>query len=79
MITETVSPRTVEAAKLVNLALVTYVDDYGKKTTQLTLVGDNNLHLLNMKDLGLSNEKTISGLAADWIRDGVFKILKRKK
>ena len=76
---ETVTPRTVEAAKLVELALISYVDDYGRKTTQLVLLGDNNVQLLDMKALGLNKDKTLVGLAADWLKDGVFKLLGRKK
>ena len=71
--------RTVVAAKPVQLALVTYFDEYGMQQTQLAVVGDNTVHMLDGKTTGFSNLSTPSGRATEWLRDGVFASLGKKK
>jgi hypothetical protein len=72
------APRSVLAAKGVDLALITYVDEQGTQITQLAVVGDNRVHVLDGKPMGFSKVTTPQGLANDWLRDGVFAKLGRK-
>lgn len=72
------NPRTVIGAKAVEIALVTYTDEAGQQFTQLAVVGDNNVHLIEGRVLGISRTATPQGVASDWLRDGVFKKLGRK-
>lgn len=57
------------------LALVEYVDEYGRPFTQLGVVGKKTVHLLNGKVTGLSRDSTHEGRAPQWLRDEVFKVL----
>lgn len=70
----TYPPTTVVGAKEVKLALVSYTDGDGNLQSQLAVVGDNTVHLLNSKELGLANA-TSAGPAATWLKNGVFKKL----
>jgi hypothetical protein len=70
-------PRTVVEAKVVELALVTYVDEYNQPVTQLVLVGANNVNLLESRSLGIGRQTTPQGLANPWLRDGIMKKLGR--
>jgi hypothetical protein len=70
-------PRSVQDAKLVHLALVSYTDQRGQRITQLAVVGENNVHLLEGKLLGFSPLQTPQGVASDWLRDGIFELLKK--
>lgn len=72
-------PGTVTGAKVVQLAMVTYVDDSGLEVVQLAVLGDNNVHLLDSKISGLSRTTSPVGLAKTWLMDGIFKILKKGK
>lgn len=67
-------PKTVVEAKLISIALVKYVDVEGVEQVQLALVGDNTVHLLNSKALGISDAQS-QGPAATWLKDGVFTLL----
>lgn len=71
--------RTVVAAKPVELVMVSYYDEYGVGHTQLAVVGDNNVHLLDGKATGFSQTATPHGLGSDWLTKGVFSTLKKKK
>lgn len=70
-------PRTVLAAKAVELVLLTYVDEAGQTETQLALVGDTKVHLLESFTFGISEHKQPQGIASGWLKDGVFKLLGR--
>lgn len=70
--------RTVVGAKAVELAFVTYVDDHGNTMSQLAVVGDKTLHLLDNRTVGMGSERTPSGRATEWLREGVFKALGKK-
>ena len=72
------TPRRVLAVKEVTLALITYIDNENMQQTQLAVVGDNSIHLLSGKQLGIS-QTVAQGNAADWLVEGVFKKLGRKK
>lgn len=72
------TPRTVIAAKKVDLVLVTYLDEYNQQQSQLAVVGENTVHLLESRRLGMSVNTTPQGIATQWLRDGVFKALGRK-
>lgn len=72
-------PRTVLAAKSVDLALITYIDDRGQQQTQLGVVGDNNVHLLESRVLGISKSTTPQGVASEWLSKGVFEKMGKKK
>ncbi len=65
-------PRTVLAAKKVDVALVSYVDEAGHTKTQLAVVGDNTVHLIESRTLGISKETTPQGTASEWLKKGVL-------
>lgn len=71
-------PRTVTAAKVVDLVLVTYQDEYNQQQVQLGVMGENTIHLLESRQLGVSKSTTPQGVASQWLRDGVFKMLGRE-
>lgn len=75
----TAGPRTVISAKRVDLALVTYMDESNQQVTQLAVVGDKHIHLLESRSLGFSKNTTPQGLAGKWLTEGVFKQLEGKK
>lgn len=68
-------PRTVLGAKLVKLALVTYLDERGEQQTQLAIVGENNVHLLESRQFGISRSTNPQGVATEWLSNGVFEKL----
>lgn len=71
--------KTVTAAKHVDLALVSYHDENDQLVTQLAVVGDNEVHLLESRGLGISKTTTRQGPASAWLSEGVMKILGKKK
>lgn len=71
-------PRTVLSAKVVDLVLVKYTDENNQQQVQLGVVGDNTIHLLESRQLGVSRGTTPQGVASQWLKDGVFKLLGRK-
>lgn len=71
------APNTVIGAKKVELALVTYRDERNVVQTQLAIVGENNINLLESRALGLTKNTTPQGPASSWLRDGIFKALGR--
>lgn len=73
-----VKPGTIVGAKEVTTALVTYIDEYGVQQVQLAIVGDNNVHLLEGRAMGLSKNTTPHGTAQEWLANGIFKALGRK-
>ena len=72
-------PRTVLGAKIVEVALVTYLDERGQQQTQLAVVGDNNVHLLESRQFGISKNTTPQGVASEWLTKGIFEKLGRSK
>jgi len=68
-------PRKVYGAKRVELALVTYTDDSNVQHTQLAVVGDNNVHLLEGRSMGFSKNTTPFGTASEWLKKGIFEKL----
>jgi hypothetical protein len=70
-------PKSVQAVKLVDLALVSYTDDSGLQHVQLAIIGDNNVNLISGRMLGLSDTAT-QGLASDWLKKAIFEKLGRK-
>lgn len=75
---ERTDPKKVLSAKSVELVLISYADESGFVRTQLALVGDNNVHLLDSRPFGISREPTPQGVANSWLRDGVFEKLGKK-
>jgi hypothetical protein len=71
-------PRTVLAAKEVEIALVTYTDESGTQITQLAVVGDASVHLLEGSAMGFARTRTPQGKANDWLAKGIFAKLGRK-
>lgn len=65
------------AVKPVDLVLVSYRDEYNVERTQLGVVGENSVHLLEGRSLGFSSTTTPTGPATKWLRDGIFKMLGR--
>lgn len=68
-------PKTVIDAKYVKLALITYNDGGGHTFSQLAIVGNNHIHLLEGRAQGFSKNTTPQGSATKWLTEGVFKIL----
>jgi len=71
-------PRTVIAAKPVELVLVNYIDETGTAQTQLGVVGDNTVHLIDARTVGMSTTPSPQGKAVPWLRDGILSKLGRK-
>lgn len=71
-------PNTVLDAKIVRLALVSYMDESNQQVTCLAVIGDNNVHLLEGRSMGISKHTTRQGPASDWLRDGIFEKLSEK-
>lgn len=71
-------PKSVQAAKVVELALITYTDENGIQQSQLGVIGDNNVHLISGRLLGFSDTTTSQGQATEWLRNAVFEKLGRK-
>ena len=72
-------PRKVLAAKRVEIALVTYTDETNTQQTQLAVIGDNYVHLIEGRALGFSKNTTPQGTASDWLKKGIFEKLDEKK
>lgn len=70
-------PRTVLGAKIVEFALITYLDESNQQQTQLAIVGDNKVHLIESRSIGISKSTTPQGVASEWIVKGVFEKLGR--
>jgi len=68
-------PRKVLGAKRVEIALVTYTDETNTQHTQLAIIGDNNVHLLEGRALGFSKNTTPQGNASEWLKNGIFEKL----
>lgn len=68
-------PRTVQSAKLVDLAIVSYTDNEGMQHSQLFVVGDKTLIMLDGRSLGYSTRPEPAGIAARWLRDAVLQSL----
>lgn len=75
---EDTRPKTVLGVQPVQLALVSYVDDSNQLVVQLAVVGDNNVHMIESRALGLSKSTTPQGQATKWLRDGIFNLLGKK-
>ena len=73
----TAAPRTVLSAKIVEVAIVSYTDVEGMEQTQLCVVGDKTVLMLDSKGLGISQRGEPSGVAAPWLRDSLFKMMGR--
>ena len=73
---EPTEPMKVLGAKRVELALVTYTDETNTQHTQLAVIGDNNVHLLEGRTLGFAKNTTPQGNASDWLKKGIFEKLK---
>lgn len=72
------APKTVLSAVAVELALVSYTDGDGMMTTQFAIVGNNNVMLLDSKELGLGSERKPAGQAGGWLRDGILAAMGKK-
>ena len=77
--TEDRKTRTVLSAKKIDLALISYVDEFGIPHTTMGIVGDNHVNLLNAQAFGLSRERTEQGPASAWMTEGVLKALGKKQ
>ena len=75
---ESNQPRKVLAVKRVEIALVTYTDDSNIQQTQLAVIGENNVHLLEGRGMGFSKNSTPQGNASAWLRDGIMAALGKK-
>ena len=69
-------PRKVLGAKRVELAMVTYTDESNTQHTQLAVIGEHNIHLIEGRGLGLSKNTTPQGNASEWLKKGIFEKLK---
>jgi hypothetical protein len=71
-------PRTVQSAKLVDLALVSYTDPDGAEHSQLAVVGEKTVIMLDGRGLGYSVRPDPSGVASAWLRDEILKALNKE-
>lgn len=76
---QTIPQNKVIAVQPVSLALVSYVDERGATVTQLAVVGENNVNLLESRSLGITQSTTPKGPASSWLTKGVLKYLKKGK
>lgn len=58
---------------------MTYLDESNTQQVQLCIVGDNTVHLLEGRVMGLSKNTTPQGTASEWLREGINKALGRKE
>lgn len=72
---EPTEPRKVLGAKRVELALVSYTDESNSQHTQLAIIGDNTIHLIEGRSLGLSRNTTPQGRASEWLKTAIFEKL----
>ena len=75
---ERTTPRSVQAAKIVEVALVTFTDESNQQHCTLAVVGDKNIHLLEGRALGFSKNSTPFGRAAQWLAQAIFDKLAEK-
>ncbi len=69
-------PMTVTSAKEVKLAVVTYRDQDNQEHTQLMVVGDSTVIMLDGRGLGYSTRPEPGGIANKRIADAVIAALK---
>ncbi len=72
------APRTVLDVKKVDLVLIQFRDEYNTEQTQLGVVGERNVFLLESRTLGISKNTSAVGMASRWLRDGIFKLMGKK-
>jgi hypothetical protein len=77
-LTQNLTPRTVLGVQPVTLALVNYIDESAQSVTQLAIIGENTVHLLESRALGFTKNSTPFGRATKWLFDGVKGILGAK-
>ena len=82
--TPKVPPRTVLKVEKAELVFVTYGDQNGEGQRQLALrckdnTGTDALLLLDHREIGIGTERTLSGLATGWLKEGALKILSQEK
>lgn len=58
------------------LAMISYVSPTNEEVTQLAVVGENTVFLLESRDLGFAKNTTPRGSAAKWLADAVLKQIK---
>ena len=61
------------------MALVSYVDESGQTVTQLAVVGEQNVNLLESRALGVTKTSTPQGRASKWLTDGILAMVKKGK
>jgi hypothetical protein len=72
------SPREVQGAKRVEIALVVFTDESNQQHCTLAVVGDKKVHLMEGRGLGFSKNTTPSGQAAAWLAQAIFDKLDAK-
>ena len=60
-------------------ALVSYADESGQVITQLAIIGENNVNLLESRALGIAKATTPQGRASKWLTDGIMAFTKKGK
>jgi hypothetical protein len=71
-------PRTVQSVEDAAIKLIRYTDQNGEDVVQFALVGENNVILLDHKELGLGPQRTPMGFATGWLKEGILQLLKPK-
>jgi hypothetical protein len=66
------TPKTLLSAKRVDLRILNYNDADGREHTQLAVIGDNNVLLLDGKATGL-DPRDGAKLAERWLKDQIDK------
>lgn len=69
---ERTEPNAVQAVKRVDLALVTFTDEYNVQHSTMAIVGDKHVHFLEGRALGFSKNTTPSGRANAKMAQTIF-------
>jgi hypothetical protein len=75
----TQKPNSVLKVERAELAFITSIDQNGVGTRQLAIItkdnrGQDAVLLLDQRELGIGTERTQSGFATSWLKDGVLKL-----
>lgn len=57
---------------------MTYTDESNTQFTQLAIVGENNVHLIEGRAMGFSKNSTPQGSASEWLRKAIFEKLQEQ-
>lgn len=76
---ELTSPRTVQAAKHVELAIINFTDETNVQHCTLAVIGENHVHILEGRSMGFSPHTTPQGNASGWLKKAIKEKLEESK